>query len=140
MRTVLFVCFHNVGRSQMAEAIFNRIATEKNLALHAISAGTVAGREINPVVVTAMSMIGVSMGTQKPKQLMQWHVDVADKIITMHCGVDPENCPTRFKESEDWGLDDPVGLDLPAVCRIRDDIAAKVKELVNRMAAMPPPV
>lgn len=132
MKTVLFVCFHNSGRSQIAEAMVNQWAQERNLSVRAISAGTVCGKVINPTVIEAMNEIGISLTGQQPKQIMPWHVNNAQKIITMHCGVDPENCPRRFLEvAEDWAIEDPAGKPIETVRAIRDQIEIKVKRLLD---------
>lgn len=130
MKTVLYVCVHNAGRSQMAEAFTNRLAQERGLPVRALSAGTVAGEEINPVAVAVMREAGVSMAGQKPKQLTQQMADSADRIITMGCGVDAEACPARIHLSEDWGLDDPKGQPIEKVRATRDEIKAKVETLL----------
>ncbi len=130
MKTVLYVCVHNAGRSQMAEAFTNQLAQERGLPIQAFSAGTVAGEQINPVAVAVMQEIGVSMAGQKPKQLTQVMADSADRIITMGCGVDAEACPARIHLSEDWGLDDPKGQPIEKVRAIRDEIKAKVEKLL----------
>src|SRR5208283_4986049 len=101
MKIVLFVCVHNAGRSQMAEAFTNLLAKERGLPVRALSAGTVAGEEINPAAVTVMQEVGVSMEGQKPKQLTQALADSADRIITMGCGVDADACPARIHLAED---------------------------------------
>lgn len=132
MQTVLFICVHNAGRSQMAEAFTNRLAQERGLPVRALSAGTIAGEEINPVAVAVMEEAGVSMAGYKPKQLTQEMVDGADRIITMGCGVDAEACPARIHLSEDWGLDDPKGQPIEKVRAIRDEIKAKVEALLSR--------
>ena len=115
MRTVLFVCVHNAGRSQMAEALLNKMA---------------AGTEINPVARQVMDEIGVPMEGQSPKMLTQAMADSASKVITMGCGVDADLCPARIHLSEDWGLDDPKGQSIEKVRQIRDQIAAKVEKLL----------
>jgi arsenate reductase len=137
MKTVLFVCFHNVGRSQMAEAFFNRFARERGFDLRALSAGTLPKfREINPVVVEAMNEVGISMEGQTPKQLKQGDVDIAARVITMHCGVDPVRCPSGLPEScEDWNLADPAGQPIETVRQIRDDIRGRVEALLQDMQA-----
>ena len=131
MRTVLFVCVHNAGRSQMAEAFTNALAKERGLAVRALSAGTIAGQEINPQAVAVMREIGVSMTGQTPKQLTQAMADGANRIITMGCGVDADACPARIHLSEDWGLDDPKGQSVEKVRAIRDEIKAKVEGLLD---------
>jgi arsenate reductase len=130
MRTILFVCVHNAGRSQMAETFVNQLAAERGLSVHAVSAGTIAGEHINPVVQAAMDEVGLTMDTQKPKQLTQAMVDAADRIITMGCGVDAAACPVRLFVSEDWSLDDPAGRPIEMVRRIRDQIRARVEALL----------
>ncbi len=137
MKTVLFVCFHNAGRSQMAEAFFNRFARERGLPLRAISAGTLPKfREINPVAVQAMNEACVSMEGQAPKQMKQGDIDIAARVITMHCGVDPIRCPSGLPETcEDWNLEDPAGQPIEKVREIRDQIRGKVEALLNDLRA-----
>src|SRR5579862_4348910 len=130
MKTILFVCVHNAGRSQMAEALTNTLAHARGLPVRALSAGTVAGEAVNPAAVAVMQEIGVSMAGQKPKQLTQAMADSADRIITMGCGVDAAACPARIHVSEDWGLDDPKGQSIEKVRAIRDEIKAKVEALL----------
>ena len=114
----------------MAEAFTNALAKERGLAVRGLSAGTVAGAEINPQAVAAMQEIGVSMAGQAPKQLTQALADSADRIITMGCGVDAAACPARIHLSEDWGLDDPKEQSAEKVRAIRDEIKAKVESLL----------
>lgn len=130
MRKLLFVCVHNAGRSQMAEAFTNALAREKMLPVHARSAGTAAGDEINPVVAAVMEEIGISLEGHKPKQLTQSMADSADRIITMGCGVDADACPARIHVSDDWGIDDPKGQPIEKVRAIRDQIKSRVEELL----------
>ena len=134
MKAVLFVCVHNAGRSQMAEAFTNAIAKERGLAVRGLSAGTVAGAEINPAAVAVMEEIGVSMAGQEPKQLTQAMADSADRIITMGCGVNADACPARFHLSEDWRLDDPKGMPLEKVRAIRDEIKGHVETLLAEVS------
>ncbi len=135
MKTVLFVCVHNAGRSQMAEAFTNAIAKKRGAAVRGLSAGTVAGAEINPAAVAVMEEVGVSMEGQKPKQLTQAMADSADRVITMGCGVEADACPARLHLSEDWGLDDPKGLPLEKVRAIRDEIKARVEMLLAEVGS-----
>jgi arsenate reductase len=137
MKTVLFVCFHNAGRSQMAEAFLNHFAHERGLNVRAISAGTLPRfREINPVAVQAMNEVGISMEGQTPKQMKQGDVDNAARVITMHCGVDPVRCPSGLPETcEDWNLEDPAGQPIEKVREIRDVIREKVEALLKDMQA-----
>jgi arsenate reductase len=135
MKTILFVCVHNAGRSQMAEAFLNKIAVDRNLPIRAASAGTVAGTEINPVAKQVMDEIGIPMEGQSPKMLTQAMAASASKVITMGCGVDADICPARIHLSEDWGLDDPKGQSVDKFREIRDLIAAKVEKLLAEMEA-----
>lgn len=135
MKNVLFVCVHNAGRSQMAEAFVNHYAKERGLAVVGVSAGTVAGTQINPVAVEVMSELGISMEGQQPKQLTQELADSADKKITMGCGVEADACPARIFFTEDWGLDDPKGQPLETVRAIRDQIKERVEALLAELAA-----
>ncbi|HLK15929.1 MAG TPA: arsenate reductase ArsC [Fimbriimonadaceae bacterium] len=124
---ILFVCVHNAGRSQMAEAYVNQLAREGGLAIVAESAGTMGGKELNPQAVAAMAEDGVSLEGHRPKLLTQEMVDRADRVITMGCGVDAAACPARFMVTEDWGLDDPAGQPMEKVREIRDQIKARVQ-------------
>ena len=135
MRTVLFICVHNAGRSQMAEAFTNKLAEEQGLPVRALSAGTVAGERINPVAQAVMEEIGISMNGQNPKPLTQEMADRANRIITMGCGVDAAACPARILISEDWGLDDPAGQPIETVRAIRDQIRACVEALLAEWGA-----
>lgn len=131
--TILYVCVHNAGRSQMAEAMTNHIAALRNLNVRAESAGTVAGARLNPAAIQVMAEIGISMEGHTPKQLTQEMADRADRIITMGCGVDADACPARIMVTEDWGLDDPAGAPIETVRRIRDEIRARVEEVLNEL-------
>ncbi len=133
MKTILFVCVHNAGRSQMAEAFFNHFATERGFDSRAKSAGTAAAGVINPVAAQAMAEIGVPLDGQTPKLLTQELADEADKIITMGCGAEAAACPARFLVSEDWDLEDPAGKTIEQVRKIRDEIKRKVNQLITQM-------
>ena len=130
MKTVLFVCVHNAGRSQMAEAFTNALSGGK---VKGVSAGTVAGETINPVAVQVMEEVGISMAGQHPKPLTQEMADAADQVITMGCGVDAAACPARFLLTDDWGLDDPAGQPIEKVREIRDRIRERVERLIAGM-------
>lgn len=132
-KTVLYVCVHNAGRSQMAEAFTNHLAGERGLAVRALSAGTVAGEQINSVALAVMHEVGISIEAQRPKQLTQAMADSADRIITMGCGVEADTCPARLHLSEDWGLDDPNGASLAQVRVIRDQIRQKAEALLDEL-------
>jgi arsenate reductase len=132
MKTVLFVCVHNSGRSRMAEAFFNRLARGK---ARGLSAGTQPADKVNPVVVEAMREAGIDIRAAKPKALTMEMVGQAERMITMGCGADAAGaCPASFIETEDWKLDDPEGKPLEDVRRIRDEIQARVEALVDEMA------
>lgn len=133
MNTILYVCVHNAGRSQMAEAFTNKMAEERGLAVRALSAGTVAGEEINPIARAVMQEVGISMEGLKPKQLTQAMADSASRIITMGCGVEADACPARIHLSKDWGLDDPKGQPLEKVRLIRDQIKTRVETLLSEL-------
>lgn len=132
---VLFVCVHNAGRSQMAEALTNYEAKKRGLEVMAESAGTVGGKSLNAVAVQAMEEIGIDMSGQAPKLMTQAMVDHADKIISMGCGVDVAACPAKFLLTEDWGLNDPAGQGLDAVREIRDDIWVRVKAMLDNLSS-----
>ncbi|MBC8104377.1 MAG: arsenate reductase ArsC [Cytophagales bacterium] len=135
VKTVLFVCVHNAGRSQMAEAFTNHLAQKRGVAVRGLSAGTVAGDAINPLAVAVMEELGISLAGQHPKPLTQELADRSDRVITMGCGVDAEACPARIHLSEDWGLDDPKGQSLEAVRAIRDQIQMRVETLLSEIVA-----
>ena len=130
MKIVLFICVHNSGRSQMAEAFFNQMAKGKAVA---ISAGTEPGSGVNPVVVQAMREVGIDISGRKPKLLTQEMVENADLAITMGCMDEAKSCPAAFVPSEDWGLPDPHGKPIEEVRPIRDEIKRRVELLIKRL-------
>ena len=125
---VMFVCVHNAGRSQMAEAFFNALTPE---GLQAISAGTQPTAQVNPVVIAAMEEVGINMTGHTPKLATPELVAASERIITMGCGVQ-ESCPLYLgmKIDEDWGLNDPAGQGIEAVRPIRDAIRQHVINLL----------
>jgi arsenate reductase len=129
MKKVLFVCAHNAGRSQMAEAFFNRAVKGRAKGL---SAGTRPSEKVNPVVVEAMREVGIDIGRRKPKMLTFEMLECADRVITMGCSVE-KACPASAVPTEDWGLDDPEGKPIEQVRQIRDEIKAKVERLVGEV-------
>ncbi len=131
LKTVLFVCVHNTGRSQMAEAFFNRLAKGK---ARAISAGTEPADVVNPTVAEAMCEVGIDMTGNRPKLLTSEMMQRADRIVSMGCGVEGI-CPATFVETEDWGIEDPKGKSLDRVREIRDDIRARVVKLLGTMVS-----
>lgn len=128
---ILYVCVHNAGRSQMAEAITNHLASKQNRNVHAKSAGTVGGKQLNPQAIEVLNEIGISLGGHEPKFLTPEMVAEADQIISMGCGVDAEACPTKFLLTEDWELDDPAGQPIETVRKIRDQIIERVENLLR---------
>ena len=131
---VLYVCVHNAGRSQMAEAITNHLARERGLDVVASSAGSLGAGSINPMAVQALEEIGISMEGQTPKVITPQMVKDADRVISMGCGVDAAACPAPFIASDDWGLDDPARQPLEKVREVRDQIVEKVEALLRQVA------
>ena len=130
MPEVLFVCVHNAGRSQMAAGL---VKLRSDGRVHVRSAGSDPGEEINPAVIQAMDEIGVDMREEFPKPLTDEVVRAADVVITMGCG---DACPIYpGKRYEDWELDDPAQADLDGVRRIRDEIDARVRRLVDDLTS-----
>ena len=127
MRTVLFVCLHNSGRSQMAEAFFNQLAQGK---ARALSAGTSPAQSVDPTVVEAMKEVGIDISKNKPKALTPEMIDQANLVITMGCGAEAA-CPASWVETRDWNLEDPKGKPIDKVREIRDEIKARVVELLE---------
>jgi len=133
MRKALFVCVHNSGRSQMAEAFFNHMAKGK---AQAQSAGTQPAEEINPVVAQAMREVGIDISGGKPKALTMDMVEQAGMVITMGCGTEAEAvCPASFIETEDWALEDPHGAPIEKVRDMRDQIKERVARLLAETSA-----
>ncbi|MEJ5298979.1 MAG: arsenate reductase ArsC [Armatimonadota bacterium] len=132
MKQVLFVCVHNSGRSQMAEALFNRLAPE---GMRAVSAGTCPGGGLNPAAVEAMKEIGIDLEADghHPKVMTPEMVESSVRIITMGCDVDASACPANYYVTEDWGLEDPRNKPLETVRRIRDQIEERVRRLIEEM-------
>jgi arsenate reductase len=126
--TVLFVCVHNAGRSQIAEELFNVYAGGK---ARAISAGVDPVAALNLNVIAAMREAGYDIRERHPKLLTDEMLEEADHVITMGCMEDPA-CPAVLAE-EDWGVDDPAGAPLPKVRAIRDEIARRVRRMLRDM-------
>ena len=129
MKKILFVCVHNAGRSQIAEAFFNHYAKGK---AQAFSAGTHYASRIDPIVVEAMAERGIDISNKRPKMLTLEMLGVADKVISMGCGVEGV-CPATFVPTEDWQLEDPEGKPIEQARAIRDEIEAKVKTLIEEI-------
>jgi arsenate reductase (thioredoxin) len=125
---VLFVCVHNAGRSQMAAGL---VKLRSQGRIHVRSAGSAPGEEINPAVVEAMAELGLDLSEEFPKPLTDEFVRGADVVITMGCG---DACPVYpGKRYEDWELEDPAAKDLATVRRIRDEIDARVQQLIAEL-------
>jgi protein-tyrosine-phosphatase len=126
--TVLFLCVHNAGRSQMALGWFNHLAGDRAVAW---SGGSEPGNEVNPSAIAAMAEIGIDIGTEFPKPWTDEIVQAADVVVTMGCG---DACPlfpgTRY---EDWVLEDPAGMGVDAVRPIRDEIGERVRALLQSL-------
>jgi protein-tyrosine-phosphatase len=132
MKTVLFVCVHNSGRSQMAEAFFNQMAKGK---AKGFSSGTQPADKVNPIVVEAMREVGIDISANKPRLLTMEMVEKADKMITMGCGADAAAvCPASFIEIEEWKLDDPEGKSIEEVRCIREEVRGRVMTLIDEFA------
>lgn len=126
--TVLFVCIHNAGRSQMAAGYLRHFAGDQ---ITVLSAGSAPGKAINPVAVQAMAEEGIDIASEQPKILTAEAVGVSDVVITMGCG---DTCPFHpGKRYEDWVLDDPAGQGIEAVRPIRDEIRGRVEVLIAEL-------
>ena len=123
--TVLFVCVHNAGRSQMAAGYLQALAGDR---VQVLSAGTEPKDQVNPSAVAAMAEVGIDIASQQPKVLTTEAVHESDYVITMGCG---DSCPFfPGKTYLDWPLEDPAGKGVADVRPIRDEIRAKVEALI----------
>ena len=128
--SVLFVCVHNAGRSQMAAGFMTHLGQGR---VEVLSAGSAPKDSINPVAVEAMAEIGIDISSNSPKILTPEAVQQSDAVITMGCG---DACPFYpGKRYEDWVLDDPAGQGIESVRVIRDDIKARVEKLLAELLA-----
>ncbi len=126
--TVLFVCVHNAGRSQMAAGFMQALGQGR---IEVLSAGSAPKDSINPVAVQVMAEVGINIATSIPKVLTTQAVKEADAVITMGCG---DVCPIYpGKRYEDWVLDDPAGQGIEAVRIIRDEIKIRVEKLLGEL-------
>jgi len=126
--TVLFVCVHNAGRSQMAAGYLRHLAGDR---ITVLSAGSEPGDKVNPVAVQAMSEEGIDISQAVPKILTTGAVQESDVVITMGCG---DTCPVfPGKRYEDWVLDDPAGQGIEMVRGVRNDIKQRVQTLVQEL-------
>ena len=130
LASVLFVCVHNAGRSQMAAGFLNHLAGDR---VEVRSAGSVPGDQVNPAAVEAMREVGVDISDQKPKVLTTEAVQASDYVITMGCG---DACPIfPGKKYLDWALEDPAGQGVEAVRPIRDEIKVLIEGLIAEIDA-----
>lgn len=128
MKTVLFACVHNAGRSQMAAAFFNALADPEQA--HALSAGTAPGERVHPEVLAAMREVGIDLGNVRPQKLTEALAQGAVLLITMGCG---DECPyVPGLRREDWPLEDPKGKPVERVREIRGDVRGRVAALLQR--------
>ncbi|MFD8222825.1 arsenate reductase ArsC [Streptomyces massasporeus] len=127
--SVLFVCVHNAGRSQMAAAFLTHLAGER---VQVRSAGSAPAATVNPAVVEAMAEVGIDVSAEVPKVLTTEAVQASDVVITMGCG---DTCPVfPGKRYLDWELRDPAGQGVDAVRPIRDEIEERIRGLIAEIA------
>jgi protein-tyrosine-phosphatase len=125
-RSVLFLCIHNAGRSQMALGWFKHLAAGR---AQAFSGGSEPAEHVNPAAIAVMAEVGIDIANETPRRWSESDLEVADVVVTMGCG---DTCPyvpgTRY---EDWPLDDPAGLPVEQVRPIRDEIRQRVEKLIG---------
>ncbi len=127
-KTILFVCVHNAGRSQMAAGFMKSLGKDK---VNVLSAGSMPKDQINPVAVEVMKEVGIDISNNQPKILTTESVKESDVVITMGCG---DACPIfPGKRYEDWQLEDPAGKDLETVRKIRDEIKSRIEALLSEI-------
>ncbi|MEU1029087.1 arsenate reductase ArsC [Streptomyces mirabilis] len=130
LASVLFVCVHNAGRSQMAAGFLSQLAGDR---IEVRSAGSIPGEQVNPAAVEAMREVGVDIASRQPKLLTTEAVQASDYVITMGCG---DACPVfPGKKYLDWALEDPAGKGVESVRPIRDEIKARVENLIGEIDA-----
>lgn len=128
MKTVLFACIHNAGRSQMAAAWFNHLSDSAKA--RAISAGTAPGAKVHPEVLTAMQEVGIDLSTAQPQFLSDELAQSSNLLITMGCG---EACPhVPGLRRDDWPLEDPKGKTVERVREIRDEVKQRIRALLEQ--------
>ncbi|MCX8527010.1 MAG: arsenate reductase ArsC [Candidatus Nanopelagicales bacterium] len=127
--SVLFVCVHNAGRSQMAAAFLTSLAGDR---VNVLSAGSMPADQVNPAAVEAMREVGIDISANAPKVLTDEAVQDSDVVITMGCGDTCKFYPG--KRYEDWVLEDPAGKGVESVRPIRDEIRARVEALIAEIA------
>jgi arsenate reductase (thioredoxin) len=126
--SVMFLCVHNAGRSQMASGWLRHLSSD---AVDVFSGGSEPASEVNPAAIEAMAEVGIDIRTEFPKPWTDEIVRAADVVVTMGCG---DACPVYpGKRYEDWVLDDPEGLDVESIRPIRDEIRGRVEELLTKL-------
>ncbi|MEV0238282.1 arsenate reductase ArsC [Nonomuraea sp. NPDC050786] len=131
--SVLFVCVHNAGRSQMAAGWLSHMAADR---IDVRSAGSAPAEQVNPAAIEAMREVGIDIAAERPKILTADTVEASDVVITMGCG---DACPIfPGKRYEDWKLDDPAGQGIEAVRVIRDEIRDRVRDLIADLGIQRP--
>lgn len=130
--TILFVCVHNAGRSQMAAGFMSHLGGDQ---VEVMSAGSAPKDQINPVAVEVMAEVGIDIANNTPKVLTVEAVKESDVVITMGCG---DACPIfPGKRYEDWELQDPAGQDIETVRQIRDEIKSRIENLLAELSIKP---
>jgi arsenate reductase len=128
MKTYIFACVHNAGRSQMAAAWLRQLANPTKAS--AVSAGTQPGTQVHPVVLDAMKEVGVDLSAAVPRKLTDELACGASMLVTMGCG---EACPVvPGLRREDWPLEDPKGKPMERVREIRDEVRSRIEDLIRR--------
>jgi arsenate reductase len=128
MRTFIFACIHNAGRSQMSAAFFNQLADPESA--RGISAGTQPAEHVHPVVVDAMREVGIDLSNAKPQKLTTELAQNAEMLVTMGCG---DECPyVPGLRRDDWPLPDPKGQGIESVRQTRDEIKRRILQLLER--------
>jgi arsenate reductase len=126
--SVLFVCVHNAGRSQMAAGWLHHLAGD---GVEVRSAGSLPGNQVNPAAVEAMAEVGIDISDQRPKVLTTGAVEASDVVVTMGCG---DACPVfPGKRYLDWALEDPAGQGIGSVRPIRDEIESRIRGLLTEL-------
>lgn len=128
MKKVLFVCIENARRSQMAEALFNKLAKGHAVA---VSAGDRPASKVDPKAIEVLKEIGIDMTRQRPKSLTMKMVEEADVVVTMGCGADV--CPVIPKTVEEWKIDDPAGKSMRSFRKVRNEIRERVERLFETL-------
>ena len=130
MKTILFVCVENAGRSQIAEGFFKKLAPD---CYEGISAGTKPVSEINPLAVQTMKEVDIDISQNRSKLITNDMISESNIVVNMGC-IDKESCPSLFVEDvNDWNIKDPKGKSIEEVRKIRDAVEIKVKELIQNL-------